>query len=319
MRGVVMPLPSLGYPFDDGLSAHRNPYEQDIEDVISRWIDDQYLFLSVAEREYYKKCRFGMITSCFYPKASYRALAVGARLIALLFVHDDYTDNFSPDELRSFLLQSESIMAGHLIPHNNGDLLHQFALLREELQSLVTAEWMQRWNNHLNYFYEGMITERYFMHAANRHPSVQHYMFVREHLIGMYIFQDIVELYLPFLLPYAIVSHPYTRQLRQVASRIIAWCNDYYSAEKELNAGQMMNLVLVIKEERQCGLDDACAEAMHIHDEEVKKFMHLMNNGPDFGAYNELVKEYAHNLQLMFRGNQLWHISSGRYNRDREQ
>jgi hypothetical protein len=76
-----------------------------------------------------------------------------------------------------------------------------------------------------------------------------------------------------------------------------------------------MNLVLVIKQERQCGLEDAYAEARRIHDEEVKGFMHLMNNAPDFGAYNELVKEYAHNLQLMLKGNQLWHLSSGRYNK----
>jgi Terpene synthase family 2, C-terminal metal binding len=315
MSGMIESLPSLHYPFEDHISACRNPYEQDIEDVISSWIDDQYLFLSAAEREYYKKCRFGMITSCFYPNANYQALAVGARLTVLLFIHDDYTDNFSPDELRSFLLRSESIMAGHPIAHGQGDILHQFALFREELRSLTTAEWMRRWNNDLNYFYEGMITERHFMHSANRYPSVQHYMFVREHLIGMYIFQDIVELYMPSLLPPAIVSHPYTRQLRQVASRIIAWCNDYYSAEKELNAGQTMNLVLVIKQERQCGLEEAYAEAMRIHDEEVKKFMHLMSNAPDFGPHNELLKEYAHNLRLMFGGNQLWHIRSGRYNK----
>lgn len=89
-------------------------------------------------------------------------------------------------------------------------------------------------------------------------------MFVREHLIGMYIFQDIVELYMPSLLPYAVASHPYARRLRQVASRIIAWRNDYYSAEKELNAGQTMNLAPVIKQERQCGLEDAYAEAARI-------------------------------------------------------
>jgi Terpene synthase family 2, C-terminal metal binding len=307
--------PLLHYPFDGSLDAHRNPHEQDIEDVINRWIDEQYFFLSAAEREYYKKCRFGMITSCFYPNANYQVLAVGARLTALLFIHDDYTDNFSPDELRSFLLQSESIMAGHPIPHDDGGLLNQFALLREELRSLTTEEWMRRWNNDLNYFYEGMITERYFMHGPDRYPSVQHYMFVREHLIGMYIFQDIVEMYMPSPLPYVVVSHPYTRQLRQVASRIIAWCNDYYSAKKELNAGQTMNLVLVIGQERRCGLEDAYAEAMRIHDEEVKKFMHLMNDAPDFGPCNELFKEYAHNLQLMFKGNQLWHLRSGRYNK----
>jgi hypothetical protein len=315
MHGVVESLPPLHYPFDGRIDAHRNPYEQDAEDLISGWIDDQYLFLSAAEREYYKKGRFGMLTSCFYPNAGYQALAVGARLMALLFIHDDYTDNFPPDELRSFLLQSESIMAGHPIPYDDGDILHQFALLKEELQSLTTAEWMRRWNSSLNYFYEWMITERYFMHGANRYPSVQHYMFVREHLIGMYIFQDIVELYMPSLLPYALVSHPYTRQLRQSSSRIIACCNDYYSAEKELNAGQTMNLVLVIKQERQCGWEDAYAEAMRIHDEEVKKFMHLKNNAPDFGPYNALFKEYAHNLQLMFRGNHLWHCISGRYNK----
>lgn len=302
-------LPLLQYPFDE----QHNQYEQDIETAISAWLD-QYPFISDAERQYYKQCRFGMISSYFYPNASYEALLIGAKLVVLLFINDDHTDNISPEELRSILSQSESIMAGHDISHDRNSIFQEFVQLREDLQAFVPPEWMQRWNSNLNYFYEGMIMERYFM-SANQYPSVQHYMFAREHLIGMYIYQDIVELYLPSLLPYEILSHPHTRQLRQVASRIIAWCNDYYSAAKELDAGQIMNLVLVIKQERQCSLEEAYAIAMHIHDEEIRKFRHLKKHIPDFGPYNEIFKTYIDELQLMFKGNHEWHITSGRYNK----
>ncbi len=307
-------LPSLHYPFDTLSDAARNPHEQQIEELIADWIDHEYLFLSEQQREYYKKCRFGMISSCFYPKASYEALIVGARLVVLLFIHDDFTDNYSIEELRSYLLKSEAIMAGHPIPCKKGDMLHQFVLFRNALQPLVSGEWMCKWNNDLNYFYEGMIMERCFP-APDRYPSTQQYIFLREHLIGMYIYQDIVELYMPSLLPYALLSQPHVRELRPAASRIIAWCHDYYSVEKELDAGQIMNLVLVIKEERRCSLEEAHAEAARIHDKEVRTFLHLKDNAPDFGPYNELFREYAHHLQLMFKGNYLWHLCSGRYNR----
>jgi hypothetical protein len=301
-------FPQLQYPFEE----QHNQYEERLEAVISGWIDE-YAFLSDAQKQFYKQCQFGLISSFFYPNATWEALLVGARLVVLLFIHDDVTDELPPDELRSFLLKSESIMAGHDIGHDPESIFEEFILLREGLHSFVPPEWMHRWSSNLNYFYEGMIMERYFMHAG-QYPAVQHYMFVREHLIGMYIFQDIVELYLPALLPYEILSHPHTRQLRQVASRIIAWCNDYYSAAKELESGQTTNLVLVIKEERQCSMEEAHAVAVRIHEEEIRKFMHLEDHLPDFGSYNEAFKTYVRELRLMFKGNHMWHVCSGRYN-----
>ncbi|GAA0533888.1 terpene synthase family protein [Chitinophaga japonensis] len=306
-------LPALQYPFDVQEGAHRNPYEQEIEAAISGWIDHEYLFLSEAQRAYYKKCRFGMLSSCFYPEASYEALEVGARLVLLLFIHDDYTDKFSYDELQSYLLKSGSIMAGNHVPHDKGDMLHQFVLFRKALQPLVPATWMQRWNSDLSYFYEGMLMERLF--TAQQYPSIQQYIFLREHLIGMHIYQDITELYMPSFMPHELLFHPHVRELRQSAVRIIAWCHDYYSVEKELDAGQIMNLVLVIQQERRCSLEDAFVEMAHVHDEEVNTFLRLKEHAPDFGPYNELFREYAHHLQLMFKGNYLWHLESGRYNK----
>lgn len=302
----------LQYPYDGG----RSPFEQEIEAIISQWIDE-YPFLSGEQRQYYKKCRFGMITSCFYPNISYKAMQAAARLMLLLFVHDDYTDNFTAQELRSFTFQSESIMSGHPMPHDSAGILHQFVLLRKEFEAVASREWLQRWHYHLNYFYEGMVIERYFI-KANASPSIQHYMFIREHLIGMYIFQDIIELYLPSFLPFWILSHPYTRQLRQLNARIIAWCNDFFSAAKEAKAGQAMNLVLVVQKEWRCTLEEAYREVARIHNEEIKLFYELTENPPDFGPWNEVFKQYIDNLQIMFRGNYWWHIKSGRYNTVKE-
>jgi hypothetical protein len=306
-------LPALHYPFDMNGEALRNPLEQAIEDDISRWIDHEYLFLTEARRTYYKKCRFGMISSCFYPKASYEALTLGARLVTLLFIHDDYTDDLGIHQLRPFLRKSEAIMTGHPVPCEKGDMLYQFGLFRDALQPLVPEDWMRRWNNHLNYFYEGMIMERYF--PAGHYPSIEHYTLLREHLIGMYIYQDIVELYMLSFMPYALLTHPYVRELRRIAALIIAWCHDYYSVSKEIAMGQTMNLVLVIRHEYRCSLEDAYAEAARIHDEAVNAFLRLKENPPDFGAHNDLFSEYADHLQRMFKGNHLWHLCSGRYNK----
>lgn len=305
------PLRPLQYPYDTDREALRNPLETQIEEDISSWIDHEYLFLTAAQRTYYKQCRFGMISSCFYPKASYEALKIGARLIVLLFIHDDYTDNIDIHQLRPYLLKSEAIMAGQAVPCSKGDMLYQFHLFRDALQPVVPTAWMQRWSYHLNYFYEGMLMERCF--PPDQYPSIPHYIFLREHLIGMYIYQDIMELYMSSYMPYALLSHPHVRELRRIAALVIAWCHDYYSVQKEIAAGQVMNLVLVIRQAYQCSLEQAYAEAARIHDEAVKTFLQLKENSPDFGPYNGLFREYADHLQLMFKGNHLWHLCSGRY------
>lgn len=230
----------------------------------------------------------------------------------LLFIHDDYTECLDIHTLRPYLLKSSSIMAGHPVPFDKGDMLSQFSLLRDAMLPMVPAAWMCRWNYHLNYFYEGMIMERYF--PANQYPSIDHYMFLREHLIGMYIYQDIVELYLSSFMPDMLLSHPHVRELRRAAALIITSCHDYYSVNKEMASGQTMNLVLVIRQEYQCSMEDAYAETARIHDEMVKQFLHLKENTPDFGPYDALFREYADHLQHMFKGNHLWHLCSGRYN-----
>ncbi|NIG54397.1 hypothetical protein [Chitinophaga sp. Cy-1792] len=299
--------PSLHYPFEE----RSNPNEARLEAVVAEWIDN-YKFLDSEKKAYYKRCSFGMITSCFYPNAPWETLLIGARLVVLLFIHDDITDELSVAALRPYLFKSESIMAGHDVSHDPAGIYQEFLLFRNSMQNLVTVEWLQRWNNGLSYFYDGIITERYFM-DKKACPTIDHYLFIREHLIGMYIFQDLVELYLPELLPYQIISHPHTRQIRQVAARIIAWCNDYFSAAKELESGQLMNLVIVILRERNCSLEEAYFIAEQIHAADVSKFLALEETAPDFGHYNDSYKIYINELKLMFKGNYRWHASSARY------
>ncbi|QJB30459.1 hypothetical protein HF329_03740 [Chitinophaga oryzae] len=307
----IVSLPPLQYPYDTDGEPLRHPLEAQTEEETSNWIDHEYLFLTDTQRTFYKQCRFGMISSCFYPQATSKALTIGARLVLLLFIHDDYTDNIDIYQLRPYLLKSEAIMAGQDVPCQRGDLLYQFKLFRDALLPLAPAAWMQRWCCNLNYFYEGMIMERCF--TPDHYPSVPHYMFLREHLIGIYIYQDIVELYMSSFMPYALLSHPHVRELRRHAALIISWCHDYYSAKRELAAGQMMNLVLVIRQAYQCSLEDAYAEAARIHIETVKTFLQLKENPPDFGPYNGLFREYAGHLLHMCKGNHLWHLHSGRY------
>lgn len=298
----------LTYPFDD----KNSPISEAIERKVSGFIDD-YDCLRLDLKLKYKESCFGDLTTRFFPNASDEVLTAAARHMVLFFAFDDVYGLHDINGLNDACQQAISILEGHRPAYPVNEVFNQFDVLRTELLSFTNAEWRTRYIQNIRQYFEAMFTETHFT-QSHTYPNKDYYAILRENLVGLYQLVDFVELESDFIMPYEILTHPYTRRIRQLAVRVMAWCNDYFSAPKEIAAGELMNLVLIIQQEKGCKIDDAYNQVVNIHNSEMDEFIQLCESQPDFGKHNYRYSNYVYNLKLMVQGHKVWTENTFRYN-----
>ncbi|MGO4291841.1 terpene synthase family protein [Chitinophaga sp. RAB17] len=292
-------------PIDGGFSSH-------METKVKEWTDE-YRSLPDHLKASFKKSAFGELTCLFFPRASRQMLEAAGRHILLFFVFDDlHGFGKNAHEIQGYCEEAILTLEGHAIKPEN-DVLHQFEILRAELLAISSPEWLNRYIHDVKKFFDSIIASSYF-NATGHYPTVDYYMILREDLVGLFQLMGWVELSAGVILPHHIYSHPHNFRLRKLATRIMAWANDYYSAAKEYQDNEYMNLVLVIKDEYKKNLKDAYNMAAQIHNDEMKAFIALCDTPPDFGEeYSYHYQLYMDNLKQMILGNKLWSERTYRY------
>ncbi|WP_199186412.1 terpene synthase family protein, partial [Pseudoxanthomonas sp. KAs_5_3] len=79
---------------------------------------------------------------------------------------------------------------------------------------------------------------------------------------------DLIEMQLDNILPDEVMYSDYMQELYRLAARVFAWCNDFYSLLKDVGR-EPLNLVLVLQHKYDLSLEDANAQALIIHDNDV--------------------------------------------------
>ncbi|QJB30152.1 hypothetical protein HF329_02025 [Chitinophaga oryzae] len=139
-------------------------------------------------------------------------------------------------------------------------------------------------------------------------PSLNNLLLVREYSIAMYPYGDPLEPSINFIVPDHISAHPFIRRLKMLMCRIIAIQNDFASIEKELAIDtEVLNIILVIRHQYKVSIEEACKEAMRIHDEYVNEFVELQQHLPDFGVHQKDMERFVHYMALMISGLEAWY------------
>lgn len=304
---MVPDMSLLYYPMEDTNSLFAN----EIESQMTRWIDEYELPLSLSEK--YRRSRFGDLTTRFFPHASRTVLEAGALHMLVFFAFDDLYAGKQLQELQDACGKAIAYLEGHMLPRNRHIVVEQFGLLRQHLLTLSSPEWMSRYIQHVRQYFDAMLTES-FLAGAAIYPSADYYKILRENLVGLYQLVDFVELEIEVILPQPSVAHPFTRRLQQLAVLIMSWCNDYYSALKEMKDGEVMNLVLIIREEQGCALETAYDQVISLHNQQMDIFMDMCSDLPAPFREDERYQRYVEHLQLMVGGHKTWTEHTFRYN-----
>jgi hypothetical protein len=101
-------------------------------------------------------------------------------------------------------------------------------------------------------------------------------------------------------------------RLEHLTCRAVGWANDLFTHEKELEQGEMHNLVLVLMDAESRSLHDAVERAKALHDSEIRSFLAIEAGLSGLGE-DRAVYRYVSMLRRWIRGHLDWAVKTGRY------
>jgi hypothetical protein len=301
-------LPGLYCPFPSTI----NPFVEKADKHTSLWTNKYQLVSSEADWDHYHRQKFTWMVARMFPHADLNALSIASDLNTLLFILDDQFDEH--DEATAMIKQRdqfEQLVTAliSIMKHNKqislekgGPVLSAVSDFWKRIRKLGTLGWQVRFIESLQ---EAFAANLWRIEHVNRlHlPSLEEYMKWRPIFSGASFFAYLLEAIEGFRLPDYVFLDATVQQLIQLCSNTICWANDLFSFNKELEQGDEMNIVMLIKNKRDCSFAEAIQEAVYIHDKQVRQFQELAKRLPSFGPE---LQRYVHSLSVMMRGNIDW-------------
>lgn len=301
----------FNYPFPARLSKHADY----LETLIGQWLL-RYDCLSSDFKEKLRLGRFGTLAAHFFPLASRQQLIFMTRWNLAFFAFDDLYGPLPLPALIQRCNRAIAILKG--APANLGDdeIFRQIAILRQELTPYVVGHphWMDQFTGSMALFFEGMQTDTAYSYKETvSYPTLAQYIQLREKIVATYPLLDFAELEVGAILPPEVIKDPTLRRLRQLACRLVSWSNDIYSLRKEMEDHEAMNLVLVIRNEYGCSMQQAISRAYLIHDHDLEEYVLLSSELTGYGRHTKDVNRYVRAISLLVSGHIAWYNHTYRY------
>jgi hypothetical protein len=260
-----------------------------------------------------QKAKVGLLIARAFPTAMLRGLQLVADWTVLFCVLDDYIEKLPTSaEVESYLQHLLDLFRNDMSGSSDDPFALGMMDLRQRLLAMGAPSHFTRFADRLGDMFAGNVAE-----ARNREraqiPSVASYLQLREVTIGLQVMFALSELLEGFSLADSVRQHPALQRLATRTSNIVGWSNDLFTYEKEIMQGEMHNLVMVLVNERRLTMAEAVAQAVALHDNEVRSFLEEIEQLPCFGLANASVQRYVTMLKCWIRGHLDWAHETGRY------
>jgi hypothetical protein len=316
MKNYQNPLTLGYYPFPEtSIPEHVERLKADAEN----WLDNDYTFLTDSERRLYKIANLAYTTIRMLPHAntSYERMKPAVRWMVVVTVSDDYYELSTRDEIKDAAERVRAILLGADPLPGEMVFFHQYAIMRDELRAFMPDEWMERMAKDMYEYLLFGIREMAAYTATGSLPNTAIYSIIREFDVAVIPFMNFVECEIDFILPKYVVDHPVIQRIRSLMGKIIGFQNDFYSLEKEAVRGASKtpcDLIRVMEKEYELSFEEACREALRLHDDCVTEFASLQSALPDFGSLNKDIENYSLYMGIGIQGLNTWyHLDTLRY------
>ena len=305
-------IPELYCPFVPAVS----PHVEAVQMLINQWMQARRYFRTEASFERFKAAQFALLTGRVHPYASFESILLVASYMSWLFMLDDLCDEASlgrePGRLRAQLDELIDRMK-HPRPlrGNESPVVVGMVELWQRMLLRAAPGWVERFIQAFEGYAHACLWEA-SNRIRNRVPSLAEYIGYRRHTSAVYVFFALIELAEQVSLPAEVREH--LRPLEVRANDGVCWVNDMTSLDKELRAGDVHNLVMVLQHEHGLSVQTAMDRAGRLFDSRMHEYAELEERLPSFGAAIDVqVQSYLRGLRSWVRGNMDWSFESGRY------
>lgn len=293
-----------------------NPNMEVVQADSVKWVRAQGLLSDAKRCERLAKSKIGHLVGRSFPHASRETLQIAADWTTLFCLLDDRVEVLaSPSRVDAFL---STLLADFRSGRCESDEPMARALLdlRRRMSAIASSEWVARFAEHVHDIFRGFSWE-----AVNRAqrllPELATYRAMRQITVGLFPQFHLSVLTDGIDMPSKIWDHAAIQRLMATAANCVGWANDLFTYEKELQAGEMHNLVFMLLDQAE-SLEQAVARAKTMHDDEVRSFLRQVTELPSFGPHNREVHRFVAVLAAWIRGHFDWAAETGRYKCERD-
>lgn len=307
--------PALGVPFAPAI----HPEVERVQARSLAWARALGLVPEGPALDRLRRSRIAWLVARAYPRGELRRLQIAADWTTLFCLLDDAIERLPgaaavADELAALAARLEP---GARKP-GASPMLRAMSDLRERLLAEGAAH-LRRFQARIRELFAAFIAEA-AERCAGRVPDLDGYVPMREVTVGLHVEFVIGELIAEVGLSAVARRHPLRVALARAASNLVGWANDIHTHEKEIQQGEVHNLVFVLARAGDLGLAEALRRAVELHDREVEHFV-LLVQGVEreeiADADREALRRYAAMMTAWVRGHLDWGRETGRYVADR--
>lgn len=293
---------------------HRiSPYADLLREKSDQWINEEYRSLPFPFRQMLGKLNPGYWVANCWPDASFPLLNTLTRFVLWGIAFDDYCTPLHINKLSKITHRMLEIVKGARTEPTENLFFQQCAIFSREFESFGTNDWNKRIMYDMSLFFEGVEIDSTMSYREDvKYPSVKDYIPIRRKAMGADAICSSIEL-ITGILPDHVVANPFIQKTRALSSDLMGWGNDLISFEKEQEQNEALNLVLVIKNERKCSMDDAFYEAVRMYNSRMEEYLVLYNDIPDFGALTPNIRKLMDALGVWISGQINWFDYTNRY------
>ncbi|MFB2770526.1 terpene synthase [Pelatocladus sp. BLCC-F211] len=306
-------LPELYCPFPSQINKHVDV----LEDYALEWVLRFNLLANESSYQRFSKSKFFLLAAGAYPYCDLEELKIGNDWLSWVFIWDDQCDiselKKQPEVLKLFQKRFIEILKGRKLTSQDIPMSHALADLRERTFQRASDKWFNYFLHCFIQYCHGCVEEA-TIRAQGIVPDIDTYMMCRRLSVGGYLFLTVSEFCNKFILCNDLRRNEIVKSLQIMTIDILAWCNDIFSTFRELNSGDVHNLVLVQHYLHQIPLQTAIERAANMHDEKVKALMFLESSMSSFGQ--ELDIDLAKYISIMhdwIQSNCHWSSLTNRY------
>ncbi|MEH2237284.1 terpene synthase family protein [Nostoc sp.] len=306
-------IPDLYCPFPTQINKHVDV----LQEYAFEWVLRFNLLADESSYQRFSKANFFLLAAGTYPSCQLEELKIANDLLSWLFIWDDQCDlsdlGKQPELLKGFHNRFLEILNGEELTNQDVPLAHALSNLRYRILERGNTKWFHHFLRSFKGYFQGCVEE-----ATNRIqgvvPDIDIYMAIRILAGGVEPVIELIEFCDHLIIPDFVREHDIVKKLKLMATKVLCWGNDIFSALREMADGDVHNLVLVLHYQQKLPLEQAIKRAAEIHDQDVRTMMILEASIPTFGEEidAELAK-YISGLHSWISANLDWCAQTTRY------
>ena len=302
------PRVELFCPFASGRNSHAETVQRESVD----WAVRSGL-IPAAQIAHLDGAKIGWLNALVFHSAPLEVLRLAADWTTLFCSLDDSVELYrrGPVELSTFLARALATFRGQA-ERVSSPVEIAFADLRRRMLGLAGPQWTERFSQRLEEIFGAFLWEEINRWKCLR-PRYAVYRVMRAVTVGLRPQFLLGELALGIELSHRARSHPDIRRLETHASRAVGWANDINTYAKEVEQGEVHNLVLVLMEAKALSLRQALRRAAAVHDDEVRAFLWAHSQLRYVPGERDSIEHYITMLRSWMRGHLDWARETKRY------